>query len=113
MGTDGGPGFDWRDQNVYKLGVSYKVNPDLLVRAGFAYATQVIRERETLFNTLAPATVKKHLTLGATYTLASGNEVTVTYMHAFNEKVKGTGLSAGVDIEMYQDSLGVAYSWKF
>ena len=113
LGTDDGPGFDWRDQNVYKLGVSYKVNRDLLVRAGFAYATQVIRERETLFNTLAPATVKKHLTLGATYTLASGNEVTVTYMHAFNEKVKGTGLSAGVDIEMYQDSLGVAYSWKF
>ncbi len=113
LGTDDGPGFDWRDQNVYKLGVSYKLNRDLLVRAGFAYATQVIRERETLFNTLAPATVKKHLTLGATYTLASGNEVTVTYMHAFNEKVKGTGLSAGVDIEMYQDSLGVAYSWKF
>ena len=70
------------------------------------------------------ATVENHLTLGATWTLANKSELTVSYMHAFENKVTGvsTGQGAGpagagvighpVDLKMHQNAIGVAYGWK-
>ncbi len=113
LGSNGGAGFGWKDQNVYKLGLAYQAQPDLMLRAGFVYGTAVIPSSQVLFNVVAPATVQKHLTLGATYTLANGGELTVSYMHAFEKSIAGTGNSTGVSIKMHQDSLGIAYGWKF
>ena len=71
---------------------------------------------EVTINILAPAVVEDHVTLGFTYTLASGNEVTISYMHAFENSVSGVRPNAfggGTDtIKMYQNSLGIQYSWK-
>ena len=124
LGADNGPGFGWKDQNVFKLGLSYQANSNLVLRGGFVYGTQVIPSSQVLFNFLAPATVQKHLTLGATYTLDNGGELTFSYMHAFNKSITGpVGIDTDADgnpnftgtgtIEMYQDSFGVAYGWKF
>lgn len=56
--------------------------------------------------------------MGFTYALASGNELTMSYMHGFKNDVVGadnvyfpTGSTAN-KIEMYQNSLGIQYSWK-
>lgn len=117
LGADNGPGFGWKDQNVYKLGLAYQAKSNLMLRAGFVYGTAVIPSSEVLFNILAPATVQKHLTLGATYTLANGSEVTVSYMHAFEKSITGPIPAAygggTASIKMHQDSLGIAYGWKF
>ena len=62
--------------------------------------------------------IEDHVTLGFTYTLASGNEVTMAYMHAFKNDVSGQGFDdlgnpTGINtIQMYQNSLGIQYSWK-
>ncbi len=61
--------------------------------------------------------IEDHVTLGFTYTLASGNEVTMAYMHGFENDVSGPTnvyfpLVALDKIEMYQNSLGIQYSWK-
>jgi long-chain fatty acid transport protein len=60
------------------------------------------------------------VTLGATWRLASGGEVTFAYMHAFEETVKGSGsippglLGGGnANLKMYEDSFGVSYGVKF
>jgi long-chain fatty acid transport protein len=118
LGADGGLGFGWEDQTVYKLGVAYQYSKQLTLRAGYNHADQPIPAAETLFNMLAPATVEDHLTLGATWTLDNGSELTFSYMHAFEKKVKGSGSipaafgGGEADLEMYQDSIGVAYNWK-
>ena len=70
-----------------------------------------------MLNILAPAVIKDTATLGFTYTLASGNELTMAYMHGFKNSVSaarpGAPFGTQVDtIEMYQNSLGIAYSWK-
>ncbi|HRK77625.1 MAG TPA: outer membrane protein transport protein [Thiobacillus sp.] len=121
LGADNGPGFGWDDIDVWKLGVEYKYSQQLTLRAGYNHGDNPIQARDVTFNILAPGVVKDHATLGFTYTLASGNELTMSYMHAFKHDVSGTsilpafsgGSPAGTEkIEMYQNSLGIQYSWK-
>ena len=122
LGSKNGPGFGWDDMTVYKLGFSYEYSKNLTLRAGYNHGGQPIPKSETLFNILAPGVVENHLTLGATWTLANKDEITVSYMHAFSHKVKGQnsippgmppGMGGGeANLKMHQDSLGIAYSWK-
>ncbi len=119
LGTDNGGGFGWRDMTVYKLGVSYDVSKNLPLRAGYSTADQPIPSSETLFNILAPGVVEDHITLGATWRLQNGGELSLAYMHAFKKTVNGSGsIPSGfgggeANLSMYQDSFGVAYGMKF
>lgn len=122
LGGDAGPGFGWQNVNVFKLGVAHELTPNLVLRAGWAHNSQPINNTETMFNMLAPGVVQDHLTLGATWSLGSSGELTFAYMHAFKKTINGSGSLAffgippgvaEVDIDMYQDSLGVSYGLKF
>lgn len=119
LGSDNGPGFGWSDMNIWKLGAEYKLNQQMTLRAGYSYAKSPIDGAEPLeatFNILAPGVIESHLTMGFTYTMASGDEMTVAYMHGFENSVSGArpaGFGGGVDTTtMYQNSLGFQYSWK-
>ena len=115
LGGSNGAGFGWRDMTVFKLGVSHAYSQDFTVRAGLSTTRQPIPSNETFFNVMAPAVVQTHLTLGATWTLASKSELTVGYMHAFQNTVNGTNTTIGcngVGLKMYEDSIGIAYGWK-
>jgi len=92
LGADNGPGFGWQDIDVWKLGVEYKYSQQLTLRAGYNHGDNPIQASDVTFNILAPGVVKDHATLGFTYTLASGNELTVAYMHAFKNDVTGTSI---------------------
>ena len=118
FGTDNGPGFGWKNVSVYKLGASYEIG-DWTLRGGYSYVTEPIPDSQTFLNIYAPGTVQNHLTLGATWANGKTGELSVSYMHAFKDTVKGSGsIPAGfgsgeANIEMYQNSVGIAYGWKF
>lgn len=123
LGADNGPGFGWQDIDVWKLGAEYKYSQQLTVRAGWNHGDNPISSRDVTFNILAPGVIEDHVTLGFTYTLASGNELTMSYMHAFSNDVSGASIlpvMAGMsptpmgteNIEMDQNALGIQYSWK-
>ncbi len=122
LGGADGPGFGWRDMTVLKLGASYAVNDKLTVRGGLSFGRQPIPSSEATFNILAPGVIENHLTLGATWQLGEGKEVSVAYAHGFEKTVSG-GLPPGMppagfgggtaDLRMHQNSLGVAFGWKF
>jgi len=115
LGGSNGAGFGWRDMTVFKLGANYAYNQDVTLRGGVSTTRQPIPENETFFNVLAPGVVETHLTLGATWSLASDSELTVAYMHALEKTVNGTNTAVGgngVGLKMYQDSIGIAYGWK-
>lgn len=120
LGANGGPGFGWEDITVLKVGALVHVSSKWDVRAGFNHGKNPIPEQETLFNVLAPGVVEDHLTLGATYHVDSHKELTLGYMRALENEVKGVGSipSAGfgggnADIKMSQNSFGVAFGWKY
>jgi long-chain fatty acid transport protein len=122
LGSNGGPGFGWHDINVWKFGVEYASSDRWTWRAGVNLGDNPIQGADVTFNILAPGVVTDHLTLGFTHKMPSGGELTVAYMHAFTKSVQGAsilpvfmgGAPAGTErISMHQNSLGIAYGWKF
>ena len=112
-GASNAAGFGWSSINVWKLGAEYAYNQHWTLRAGYNHSDNPIQSRDVSLNILAPGIVKDHATLGMTYLTNAGNELTVAYMHAFENTVSGASNFGGTDtISMYQNSLGVAYSWK-
>jgi len=118
LGGAAGIGFGWQDIDVWKLGAEYKYSQNLVLRAGWNHGDNPITSADVMFNALAPGVIKDHVTLGFTYMLATGNEVTMSYMHGFANDVMGadnikfnTG-STYNKIEMYQNTIGIQYSWK-
>lgn len=113
LGKDQGMGFGWKDMTVYKLGVQYGVNSRLLVRAGYNYGKSPIPDNQVTFNTLAPAVVEKHYSVGFTYRANENLEVTGTYMYvASNNQSKcGQGIIDCAQIGMHQNVFGLTLGW--
>jgi len=112
-------GFGWDDVNVFKLGAEYRLNPAWLLRAGYNYSDNPIGSRDVTFNILAPGVIEHHLTLGFTYTLPGGSELTGMYFHAFENDTTGPANNpyfnvGGTDrIQMSQNGLGIAWGMKW
>ena len=112
-------GFGWSSVNVFKLGAEYQYNPKLILRAGYNHTDNPIQGRDVTFNIIAPGVVQDHATLGFTYNLSKDSELTMAYMHAFKNSVQAPslfnrfGVPASTEkIQMYENSLGIAYSMK-
>ena len=119
LGNSNGLGFGWSSVDVVKLGVEYKYDDTLTLRAGYNHGSNPIRSGETTFNILAPGVVTDHYTLGMTYGVSKDSEVTVAYMHAQENSVSGptnpyfNAVGGTETIKMYQNSFGVTYGMKF
>ena len=113
LGENGGLGFGWKDQTVYKLGVNYEYNSKWTVRTGWNYGKSPIKqEHDIAFNIVAPATTQNHATLGGTYKLDKETELNFAYMHAFSFKQSGptyVGNSGSIKMSQNSFSLGVGF----
>jgi long-chain fatty acid transport protein len=123
LGAANGAGFGWQNTTVYKIGFAYEMNPGTTLRGGYVTLKQPIPASQTFFNILAPGVVQDHLTLGLTLAMSRTSELSFMYMHAFEKKVNGSGSippgfppgfgGGEANLRMSQDSLGVAYGWKY
>ena len=123
LGVDDGPGFGWKDIDVWKLGVVFRASPTLTLRAGYSRNDQPIPSEETFFNILAPGVIEQHASAGATWQLDDNNALTFAYTHAFGETVEGKqsippgmppGFGGGeADIYLKEDIFGFSWNLKF
>jgi long-chain fatty acid transport protein len=125
LGAANGPGFGWRDVEVLKLGLAWKLPCDCFtLRAGYNRGTNPVRPEDVTFNILAPGVIKEHYTLGATWHRSPQDEVNLFLMVAPRQTVSGTSLFSGLfpappnaggseTIRMRQFSIGVGWSMKF
>ncbi|MBC7752463.1 MAG: outer membrane protein transport protein [Candidatus Saccharibacteria bacterium] len=124
LGAKDGSGFGWQDVDVYKLGAVWQATPQLTLRGGFSINQQPIPQSETFLNILAPATIEKHLTLGASWAINAKDDISASYTHAFDQKVNGansipvgfphSGFGGGnANIQLQENSYGVAWNHKF
>jgi long-chain fatty acid transport protein len=117
LGSNNGPGFGWHDITVIKAGVVRSVTPALTIRGGYNYSQLPFDKSQTFFNILAPAVVQQHLHLGATWIRPAGQEITLAYVHAFQNTVNGvnsippTAGGGNANLRMYQNSINLDFGW--
>lgn len=88
LGSDNGPGFGWRDVDVYKFGYQIKFAA-FKFRVGYSYGHQPIPESEVLFNILAPAVPKEHFTAGLSYKFSEAMGFDLGAMYVKGNPVRG------------------------
>ena len=117
LGSANGAGFGWQNINVYKLGANWRINPSWAVRVGYNFNDQPIPSSQTLFNVLAPGVITQQASIGATYYIGKEYEISGFYARGFSQTVTGNYSAAGMtgtsSINMYQDSVGLAFGWKY
>lgn len=57
--------------------------------AGYLYNENPIKESEVLFNILTPAVIQNHITAGVTRKISEDSDLTLAFMYALNNSVKG------------------------
>lgn len=122
LGAAGGPGFGWKDVDIVKLGVQWRMSPAWTLRAGLNRGTNPVTSENVTFNILAPGVMKEHYTAGFSWAMSASDELSGSFMFAPRQSVSGPSLfnavlgpGAGGDetVRMRQYSLGLAWSRKF
>ncbi len=114
LGNNNGMGFGWTNQTVYKLGIQYGVNSKLQIRAGYNYGASTIPNTQLTFNTLAPATVERHISAGFTYKPTDELEITGTYMRVpSNTQIspRNQNIVGMAEIGMLQNIYSLTLGW--
>jgi long-chain fatty acid transport protein len=100
---------NWKDQTVFSLGASYRINPELTVRAGFNVANNPIPD-DTL-NFLFPAIVRNHINLGMSYDFGATQGIHFAINYA--PEVSQTNSTTGITTSHSQYAWELMYSFKF
>ena len=119
FGSEGGPGFGWRDISVVKVGAVWEASDTVTLRAGYGRSENPVPESETLVNVISPGVVEDHLTVGATVNLNDRVDLTAHALVAPRNEVEGRGSIAPAfgggeaDIALSEVSLGFALGFDF
>jgi long-chain fatty acid transport protein len=118
LGTTSGAGFGWHDMTIYKAGLQYEANRDWVLRAGYSYGRQPIRDNEVLINILAPGVMEHHVTAGVTRAVKKGQAVNLAIVRAIPQSVAGpNNLEVpnlqSIELKMDQWEFDVSYSFGF
>jgi len=116
LGTEEGLGFGWKDMDIYKFGWEWEYSPQWTFRAGYSQANDAFPNTQALFNTLAPATVKQHYTLGFSRKFDPTHELSVALTHSPNAVIHGQNPNTGPQtgsVEMHQWDLEIGWSIRF
>lgn len=114
-GSANGPGFGWQNQTVWRIGISHRLNEAWTLRAGYGDGSQIPNSRDTYLGILAPAANHVHATLGASWELSKGSEVSLAYARSFKDEIKGDGPmpNGATDLYMGQHWLSISYGMRF
>lgn len=99
---------NWKDQSVLNLGMAWKANEKLTLRAGLNLADNPIPD--AYVNPLFPATVKSHATLGLGYRMSDAGDFNASVTVAPTATVTN---GDGVTVSHKQLNLQVMYSHRF
>jgi long-chain fatty acid transport protein len=118
LGTDNGAGFGWHDMTVYKAGLQYEAGRDWMLRAGYSYGRQPIRDNEVLINILAPGVMEHHITAGITRAITKGQAINLAIIRAIPKSIVGPNNlevpnRQSIELTMDQWEFDVSYSFGF
>jgi long-chain fatty acid transport protein len=114
LGGADGLGFGWESMDVFKVGVLYDVDPKLSLMGGVSYNTDFASGRQALFNILAPATPRWHLTLGASYRFTDRDEFALAFSYMPEEELSGTSpsITQSQSGSIYMEQMDIQIGWN-
>lgn len=126
-GASNGAAFEWSSSTVYKIGIVQQIAQALTLRAGYNYGQLPWQSTDVYDNALAalflPATMRHHLTFGATLALGEGM-INASLVYGFKHSIHGpltpalpppVGLPSGGKVEVSSDlitfEVGISKVW--
>lgn len=116
LGSALGPGFGWGDIDIVKVGVEWDYNPQLTLRAGYSYNTEVVGSRDVLFNIISPSTTNHTFSGGLEYRYDKHWSVELAGAYVPYDELTGFEPPPGnpthqvqLYLEQYEATLGVKY----
>lgn len=104
--------FGWSDQTVIALGIQKAIGAQMQVRAGFNYGQSPIGPEDVNSNIGSLAVVEKHVSLGLTRKFNDKVSGSVSWVHAFNNKVTSDVAPLNT-IELKQNIVNFQISYHF
>lgn len=114
LGADSGLGFGWKSLDVFKLGVRWDQSEKWKFFGGVSYNTELLKtNQQALFNVLTPATVRWHLTVGATYVHNATDEFNLAFAYMPKETIDGTSpsITQTQTGSLYMEQKDIELSW--
>jgi long-chain fatty acid transport protein len=129
LGSKNGPGFGFRNQTFYRLGVDYMINCDWTIRAGYRYGNTPIRKTQTVVNQLVLDTPEHFVTCGFSYRPNENSEISGFFAWGFEKTIKGkesipeglpppfpppNGFGGGnADLQDRKLAVGLSWGWYY
>lgn len=102
---------NWKDQDVFNLGIAYRTSPALTLRAGMNLAGNPVPDNTV--NPLFPAIIKDHFTVGAGYAFDKVSEVNASLAYVPKVTVTAPAASGGYSIDHSQLNWQLMYTRRF
>jgi long-chain fatty acid transport protein len=94
LGAESGVGFGWESMDILKLGLKYDASDKLSLMGGVSWNTDFLKtDRQALFNILAPATIRWHITAGLSYRPLETDSFDLAVAYMPEERIDGTSPS--------------------
>jgi len=123
LGQSNGPGFGWRDIDIFKIGAEWRATPQWTFRVGYAHNTNPITSPDVTFNILAPGVVTDHFTGGIAYKSSPNSTWEFAAAYAPSHTVNGpektgappftTTAGSNIELEMHQYQFTFGYTYEF
>ncbi len=114
LGGGSGLGFGWDSMDILKLGVRWDQSAKLKLYGGVSYNSDPFKtDTQGLFNILAPAVVRWHVSVGATYAYSPKDEINIAFTYVPKETFDGTSptITSAQSGSLYMEQKDLEVSW--
>jgi len=106
-------GFNWRNQNIYRAGIAWDVNPAWTVRAGYSTSDEQIPSDHLAVNLLAPSINHRAYTVGASVRLDPKSKLSLGYELDPRTTLQGSGTNQSTSLTSKIQLLMLGYQRGF
>ncbi|TVQ87191.1 MAG: hydrocarbon degradation protein [Chromatiaceae bacterium] len=115
LGGNAGLGFGWQGQDVVKLGARWEQSERWTFFGGVSYNSELLKSRQqALFNVLTPATIRWHITAGASVAATPRDRINLSLAYMPMERIDGSSpsITQTQTGSLYMEQKEIEISWS-
>ena len=120
FGSKGGPGFGWKNVDVFKVGIEAGVSEGVKLRAGASFNNNPVTGNDATLNILAPGVSTQHYSVGAGFATSERSSLNFVFMYSPDSSTSGIEITpAGpnpghtIELKMHQFEFGFGWLHRF